>query len=256
MALKSHFLPLDKPKIRLWRGRGSDVSNGRQALVTHFLPLDQSKMRLGWIQESDDSRALMSLWTQFQSLEHPKCDLVDVEKALFQWLAWHFQLIFGLRTIPNCDLVEVKKVNFLVVARHCELFSSTCPAQNAIWVKSKSDDSSCRMSLWSLFCFLTNRKCDFFKSSKRRFKWSNGTYLYLYSLPLDQSKMRLEWSRESDVSRARISLWTHFRPLDHPKMGLVWSRESDVSRAYMTQLIFGLWTSQNCDFDEVKIRHF
>ena len=45
MALKSHFLPLDKPKIRLWWAREIDISSGRLLLGIHFLPRDQHKMR-------------------------------------------------------------------------------------------------------------------------------------------------------------------------------------------------------------------
>jgi len=47
MALKSHFLHLDKPKFPLWSGRERDVSSGRKALESHFIPLDQPEMPLG-----------------------------------------------------------------------------------------------------------------------------------------------------------------------------------------------------------------
>jgi len=92
MALKSHFRPLEKPKIRIWRGRESDVSSGGQALGPHFFLLTS-----------------------------PKCDLVGVEKALFLGLARNFEILFGLWTSPKYDFAEVKKTTFPVVARHCEL---------------------------------------------------------------------------------------------------------------------------------------
>jgi len=40
-----------------------------------------------------------------------------------------------------------------------------------------------------IFCFLTNRKCDFFKLIKRRFKWQ--MVLESHFLPLDKPKIRL-----------------------------------------------------------------
>jgi len=45
-------------------------------------------------------------------LTSPKCDLSEVEKAMFQGLAFHFELIFGLLTIPKWDLFEVEKAMF------------------------------------------------------------------------------------------------------------------------------------------------
>jgi len=43
----------------------------------------------------------------------PKCDLGEVEKAMFQGLACHFELIFGVLNIPKCELVEVEKGLYL-----------------------------------------------------------------------------------------------------------------------------------------------
>jgi len=45
----------------------------------------------------------------FGLLTIPKCDLLDVEKAMFQGLACKSQLIFGLWTSTKCDLGELKK---------------------------------------------------------------------------------------------------------------------------------------------------
>ena len=78
MALKSEFLPLAKPKIRLWRSRESDVSSGRQALETFFFLLTS-----------------------------PKFDFGKVEKAMFEGLVRHFETIFGILIISKRDLVLV-----------------------------------------------------------------------------------------------------------------------------------------------------
>ena len=108
MALKSHFLPLDKPKIRFWGGREIDVSTGRLALVTHFLLSD-----------------------------HPKCDLGEFEKAMFQGLAWHCQLIFDLWTRPKCDLGDVKKETFCGCKALLTHFVPLDQLKTPIWMKSK-----------------------------------------------------------------------------------------------------------------------
>jgi len=77
MALKSHFLPLDKPKIGVLYGRERDVSSGRQALGTRFLPLDS-----------------------------PKCDLCEVEEAMFQRLVSHFEFSVVLLTSQNATWLK------------------------------------------------------------------------------------------------------------------------------------------------------
>ena len=89
----------------------------------------------------------------------------DIEKAIFQVVARHSEIIFNLLNSPNSDLVEVEKAMFQVVARHyiifclltrskCDMgefekamlqvphctfnsFSVSCPAQIAIWVRSR-----------------------------------------------------------------------------------------------------------------------
>ena len=57
----------------------------------------------------------------------------EVEKAMFHWLALNSQLILGLWKSLKCDLDEVEKAMSNVVECHFEV----------------------------IFCFLTNRKCDF-----------------------------------------------------------------------------------------------
>jgi len=45
----------------------------------------------------------------FFPLTSPKCDLIKVEKAMFEELAWHSQLIFGLW---NAISIKLKNVTF------------------------------------------------------------------------------------------------------------------------------------------------
>ena len=65
-----------------------------------------------------------------------------------------------------------------------------------------------------IFCFLINRKCDFFQADKktiRAVKWNLSHFLRL-----DKRKIRLWWGRESDVLCGRQALGTHFLPIDQP----------------------------------------
>ena len=98
----SHFLPLGKPKFRLWC-QESDVLSGRQSLGTHFLPLTS-----------------------------PKCDLGNVEKAMFQMFSCHFEFIFGLLANPKCYWVRSKKRCFKVSHGTLNLFWAPRIAQNAM----------------------------------------------------------------------------------------------------------------------------
>ena len=50
---------------------------------------------------------IMHLELIFFHYASPKYDLSEVEKAMFQGLACHFELIFGLLTITKFDLFEV-----------------------------------------------------------------------------------------------------------------------------------------------------
>ena len=103
MALKSHFLSLDKLKIRLWLCREIDVSSGRQSLGTHFLPLDHPKFDLVEFEKAVFQGVAYNFLFIFRLLARPKCDLSEVEKAMFQGVAWHSQLILGIWTSLNCD---------------------------------------------------------------------------------------------------------------------------------------------------------
>jgi len=42
-------------------------------------------------------------------LTFTKCDLAEVEIAMFQELAWRFQLIIGFWYSTKCDLDEIKE---------------------------------------------------------------------------------------------------------------------------------------------------
>ena len=136
VALKSHFLPLDKPKILLWLCRGIDVSSGRQSLGTHFLPLNQPKFDLCKVQKRMFQGVACHFELIFGHMAKRKCDLGEVEKAMLQVFACHYQLIFGLWTSPKCDIDDTRKI----------------------------DDSSCQMSLWSHFMLLDQPKMWLFLS--------------------------------------------------------------------------------------------
>ena len=66
---------------------------------------------------------------------------------MFQGLAWHSQLIFGLWNRQKSNLDEVEKVMNQVVECHLEV----------------------------IFCFLTNRKYDFFEVDKTPIQMVEGT---------------------------------------------------------------------------------
>ena len=120
------------------------VSRARMAIWTHFRPPDHPKMRLGWGREAMFQGLACHFELIFGLLNISQYNLGEVEKAMFQGLDWHSQLIFGLWTSRKCNLMNSKK-------RWFKLFEV-------------------------IFCFLTNQNFYFFKSIKRRFKWSNGTY--------------------------------------------------------------------------------
>jgi len=112
MALKSHILLLAKRKIRLWRGRESDVSSGRQALETFFFLLTSPKFDSVEVEKTMSEGLVSNIELIFGILIIQKCDLFEVEKAMFELHLWHFQHIFDLWTIPICDLVYCQKSDF------------------------------------------------------------------------------------------------------------------------------------------------
>ena len=78
----------------------------------------------------------------------------------------------------------------------------------------KTDDSSCRMTLWSHFLLPDQPKMRLFQGDKKTIqavKWNLSHFL-----PLDKPKIRLWWGRESDVLCGRQALGTHFLPIDQP----------------------------------------
>jgi len=87
-----------------WKPKSDDTSD-HQTLRTHFLPLGLPKMRLGWSRKSDVSRGRMSLWTHILI---SKCDMGEFEKAMFHGPEWHSQLILGLWTNWKFNLMKSK----------------------------------------------------------------------------------------------------------------------------------------------------
>ena len=86
MSLWSYFLLLDQPKMWLFLSRLKWTS----ALKSPFLPLEEPEIRLWWGRESDISSVRQALGTHFLPLTNPKCEIGEVEKAMFQGVAWHF----------------------------------------------------------------------------------------------------------------------------------------------------------------------
>jgi len=72
--------------MRLGYCQKSDYFSGLKALRSHFLPLDQPKMRFGLSRVSDFSRFAFHFELIFGLLIIQKCHLVEVEKAMFQGL--------------------------------------------------------------------------------------------------------------------------------------------------------------------------
>jgi len=68
----------------------------------------------------------------FFPLNTPKCDLGKVETAIFQFVACHFQLIFGLLVTQNATWVSSKKRCFKGSHGTINLFWASGLAQNAI----------------------------------------------------------------------------------------------------------------------------
>jgi len=142
---------------------------------------------------------------------------------MFQGIAWLFELIFGLLTIPKCDVIKVEKAMFQRLTFHFELIFASWSAQNATWVRSK----------------------------KRCFKVSNGILNLFSATGLAENP--IWWSRKSDDSSGRQSLGTHYLPLDQSKIRLGWSRERYVQGvACHFELFSGFLTIPKCDLGEFE----
>ena len=111
-----------------------------------FFLLTSPKWDLGEVEKANFQGVAWHFDLILDVLTKPNFDLREVEKAMFQGLAWHSQLILDLWTSQKCDL-KWKKRCFKVSNGIHNLFWAFGLAQNAIWMKSKSDDLICRMSL-------------------------------------------------------------------------------------------------------------
>ena len=135
------------------------VSNG---ILNLFSASGLAENAIWWRRISDYSSGRQSLGTHYLLLTSPKCDLGEVVKDTFQGIACHFELSSGFVTIPKCDLGEFEKAMFQGLEWHSQIFSDSGLAENAIcWIR-KSDDSSCQMSLSSLFLLLDQPKLRLF----------------------------------------------------------------------------------------------
>jgi len=165
-------------------GRWNNDLSGRMALKINILPLDKPKTRLWWGRESDDSSGRQELSYIFFLLTSPKCDLGEVDKSMFQGLALHFQLIYGL-----------------------------LPIQNATWGGSRNRCFKCSHGTMTLFSALDK--------PKMRLCWGRGSEvssrcqaLRTHFQSLDLQKIHLLWVQESDVSSGCKALRTHILTLD------------------------------------------
>ena len=130
-----------------------DVENAMfQVVANHweliFLPLTSPKCVL----RKDEKATIHGFACHFELilglLANPKCDLSEFEKAMFQGLAWYSQLILGLWNSPKCYLDEVEKAMIEFFECHLKSFYVSWPTEIA----------------------------NLFMSTKRRFKWQNGTW--------------------------------------------------------------------------------
>jgi len=198
----------------------------------------------------------MSFWTHFRTLDHPK-----------KWLGW------------------VRESHVSSRYQSLILFSVFWPPQNATCEFKKAMIQVIDWNFDIIFCFLTSRKCDIFKSIKRRFKWSNGT-LKSFSLSSQAQKFDLD---EVDKTMFQVLPWQFeiiFLLLGNQKcdfsetdkamfqvvarhceliFSLLTSLKYDLGEvekamfqvfAWHFQLIFALWTSPKCDLAEFKKRIF
>jgi len=161
-------------QIRLGWVRESDVSNGRQALQSHFLPFDQSKLQLRW-----------------------------GEKALFEGLAWHLELNFGLLPVRNATWMRSIKGYFKRSTGNANSFSASSQSQNATWANIKN--AMFQEVEWlfvPFFVCLPFQNATCLKSIKLFFKWSNGT-LKAFSATCQAQNATLLRSRK----RFRVLSW-------------------------------------------------
>ena len=83
------------------------------ALKNHYLPLEKPKIRFGNVEKAM-CQVVARHWEHiFFLLSNRIWDLGDVEKVMFQMVANHWGLIYFLLTNLKCDLCEVEKSDVL-----------------------------------------------------------------------------------------------------------------------------------------------
>ena len=107
-ALTRHFILTGLSKLRIGRGRKSNVASGRRGLRTYFLLLCISKY-----------------------------DFSEVEKTMIQGVAWHYLGILYILAYPNCDLGDVEKAMLQVVAGPFAHMFAFCLSQNTTLARSR-----------------------------------------------------------------------------------------------------------------------
>ena len=71
---------------------------------SHFLPIDKLKIRLGEVEKAMIQVVARHWELIFFLLTSPKCGLCYVEKAMFQVVTRHSEIIFSLLNTTKCCL--------------------------------------------------------------------------------------------------------------------------------------------------------
>ena len=123
-----------------WRfglSRKSDVSSDRMELWIHFLLLDQQKLRLFQVDKTTIQVLEWHLIVIFCLLTNPKFVLDEVDGTIFQVLQSHFEIIYFLLANQKCYFSEVIKWCLTWSPGTANSFSSSWPASNDIWLRSR-----------------------------------------------------------------------------------------------------------------------
>ena len=166
-TLKSHFLPLDKPKIRLCWGRESDVSCGRQALGTNYFsswPAQNAK----WVKSRKRCfKGSHVTLNSFSAFYHSKMGLRCGRESVVPRVRMAFSTYFRSLDQPKIRLGWYQKNEFSSGCKalwtHFQLHDQ--PKMRFEWSRN-SNDSSCRMSLWRYFLLLEKPKMRYFHFDK------------------------------------------------------------------------------------------
>ena len=190
LALNRNFILSGLSKMRLWRGRESNVVRGRRDLRTHFRPLAIRIYDFSDVEKAMIQGVVLLYLGILYSLAYRKCDLGEVEKQYSNW-SLDISYTFSHSYCPKIRLWLGREcddsIGYVVLTRHIVHF-----------VLSKMRRLQCRESyaarsrqdLSTHFRLLAFREYDF---SKVRESDDSRVSLALprHSLLSGLSKMRL-----------------------------------------------------------------